>query len=74
MRLDQFIFCEADYIKVAIREINEITEIFGTYEIELHKLRNQHLYQKPLRKDEENHLEVIKESYEKYRQQATRRS
>ena len=53
VRLDQFIFCEADYIQVAIREVNEISEIFATYELELHKLKNTHMYVPPRRDDDE---------------------
>lgn len=69
--LDRFIFQEADYVEVAMREVNEITQIFATYEIELNKMKNVHLYQKPRRNgedaDQELQIRVVGEKYEDHR-------
>ena len=47
VRLETFIFQEADYIEVAIKEVQEIGKIFLSYEIRINALKNSHLYQKP---------------------------
>ena len=46
VKLEQLIFQEADYIDVAIKEVEEIGQIFLAYEIKINKLKNCHMYQK----------------------------
>ena len=47
VKLETFIFQEADYLEVAIKEVEEIGRIFSSYEITMNKLKNTHLYSKP---------------------------
>ena len=56
VKLESFIFQEADYIDVAVKEVQEISRIFESYEITLNKMRNVGLYQK----SEINQLQEIK--------------
>lgn len=46
VKLESFIFQEADYLEVAIKEVEEIGKIFSSYEIQMNRLKNTHLYQK----------------------------
>ena len=38
VRLDQFVFQDSDYLEVAVKEVEEITSIFASYEIFITKL------------------------------------
>ena len=46
VKLESIIFQEADYLEVAIKEVEEIGKIFASYEIQMKGLKNAHLYQK----------------------------
>ena len=39
IKLDQFIFQDADYLEVAVKEVEEITTIFASYELFINKLK-----------------------------------
>jgi len=43
VRLDTFIFQEADYMDVAIKEVAEITAIFASYDIFMNQLDNDYI-------------------------------
>lgn len=45
VKLETFIFQEADYLEVILKEVQEIDEIFNSYEIHLNRLHNLHLVQ-----------------------------
>ena len=43
VKLESFIFQEANYVEVSLKEIQEISQIFASYEIFLNRLHNVHL-------------------------------
>ena len=43
VKLVSFIFHEADYVDVAVKEVQEISQIFASYEIYLNQLHYSHL-------------------------------
>ena len=47
VQLEQFIFQEANYLQVSVKEVEEIRQIFTQYEITIKGLQNRHLYHSP---------------------------
>ena len=43
VKLEQFIFQEADYMEVALKECDEIAQIFSAYDIHINKVENEYI-------------------------------